>query len=398
MVSYVLPHYKLHASSRELTEPDPSLHRLSTQAEISAIKRRAAPKLFRTRRLANGQVVRTRAGPSVQAKFHEIRDEMAESRRVRTLQSNTTVGLQPSGGGRDHTFDGVDHSHGGVIAGGRSLESGLTNVIHPQSPTRTFFWDRGRDRVEAQRLECIEEGVASSWASSFDFPPIHSLPVTSNVYRQGTSSFSAATPNNTYESHDSVLGHTQQGQHPGDGSTTKVSGMGMAVQSCPASIHTSPVLRSAELPPMAHALAPQHAHPNVVPHHMFSASLQHMPSHPLPTPQQLGLAFDQGPFPFRIAEPAAPNPFALSISPIHETPAHHRDSVASALSALSNLSTPSSAVSEYQGDQANASWHGDTIDPRWVSPATSQWSTPAVTPRSGSPVNLAGVPQHAHGY
>ncbi|KAL7419400.1 hypothetical protein Q5752_006238 [Cryptotrichosporon argae] len=61
----------------------PSLHRLSTPAEIAAIKRRAAPKLIRTRRLANGEVVHSRAGPAVEAKYREVRRTMEESRRAR---------------------------------------------------------------------------------------------------------------------------------------------------------------------------------------------------------------------------------------------------------------------------------------------------------------------------
>lgn len=66
-----------------LTALDPTLHRLSTPHEIISIKRRAAPKLFRTRRLADGKVVRTRAGPGVEAKFHAVRESIAETRRGR---------------------------------------------------------------------------------------------------------------------------------------------------------------------------------------------------------------------------------------------------------------------------------------------------------------------------
>jgi hypothetical protein len=64
---------------------------------------------------------------------------------------------------------------------------------------------------------------------------------------------------------------------------------------------------------------------------------------------------------------------------------HHRDSVASALSAISNLSTPSSVT-----DQQSVSvleWRGDTINPRWISPVGSVWNTPTATPRSGSPID-----------
>ncbi|WVF69852.1 hypothetical protein IAT40_004633 [Kwoniella sp. CBS 6097] len=58
----------------------PTLHRLSTSAELSSIKRRAPPKLMRTRRLANGQVVRTRAGPGVIEKARQVKEAMSKDR------------------------------------------------------------------------------------------------------------------------------------------------------------------------------------------------------------------------------------------------------------------------------------------------------------------------------
>lgn len=341
----------------------------------------------------------------MQAKFHEIRDEMAETRRARSLQTGTTADERI--GGRSYAFEDADPSPRSPLGRSSSFNQSAStaspsphmSVIQPHSPTRTFFWDRGRDRVETQRLECIEEGVASSWASSFDFPPVHSLPVTSTVHRQGTSSFSAATPNNTWATDESDFTGTHQVESFGSGMINKASGTALAVQSCPASIHTSPVLRAAEIPPMAH-----HDPPTVFSGQMFSASLQHMPAHSYPTPQQLGLNLDQGSPPLRIAEPAAPNPFALSTSPttlgspIGIAQAHHRDSVASALSALSNLSPPSSASTNLAGDQPGPAWHGDTIDPRWVSPATSQWSTPNGSPRLAPVLAPGMLPGHANGY
>ncbi|KAI5450341.1 hypothetical protein NCC49_003124 [Naganishia albida] len=54
----------------------PTLHRESTLEDIMAIKRRAAPKLFRTRKLANGQVVQIRTGgAAVDAKLNSLRME-----------------------------------------------------------------------------------------------------------------------------------------------------------------------------------------------------------------------------------------------------------------------------------------------------------------------------------
>jgi hypothetical protein len=54
------------------------LHRESTLEEIMSVKRRAAPKLFRTRKLANGQVVQVRAGSQIEARLNVIRAEKQE--------------------------------------------------------------------------------------------------------------------------------------------------------------------------------------------------------------------------------------------------------------------------------------------------------------------------------
>ncbi|KAJ9099961.1 hypothetical protein QFC21_003969 [Naganishia friedmannii] len=56
----------------------PTLHRESTLKEIMSVKRRAAPKLFRTRKLANGQVVQVRAGSQVEARLNVLRAEKQE--------------------------------------------------------------------------------------------------------------------------------------------------------------------------------------------------------------------------------------------------------------------------------------------------------------------------------
>lgn len=74
---------------------DPTLDRLSSPEEVAAVRRRAAPKLFRTRRLANGQVIRSRAGPAVEAKFRQVRESIAETRRHRGSVSVTDDQASP---------------------------------------------------------------------------------------------------------------------------------------------------------------------------------------------------------------------------------------------------------------------------------------------------------------
>lgn len=308
----------------------------------------------------------------------------------------------------------------------------LGSIPDPVSPPRTQFWDRGREQVDQQlqtlqnvqtahslglppqahslALECIQEGIASSWGSSFDFPPIHSLPVTSTLHRrQGTSSFSAATPHIPYtaqgtahEYTDTMASQSSQFVHATNpvgnaGTSTAMAPAvtGMAIQSCPASIHTSPVMRPASTPqshPAAHN--PFDLLPSFMPSPLFGPSHpQQLP--PIVTNPPAEYALQSAPPPLRLTDSTAIDPFGFNFcSPIHGQSApvrtghaHHRDSVASALSALLNLSTPSSATDQ----RSVLEWRGGTIDPRWVSPGgsacASAWTTPAVTPRSGSPVS-----------
>ncbi|WVQ75711.1 hypothetical protein IAR50_005341 [Cryptococcus sp. DSM 104548] len=82
----------------------PTLHRLSTPETISNVKRRAPPKLIRTRRLANGDIVRTRAGPAVLEKAKEVREVMREGRRKRvhawpkSSSNNTALNVDEQSG------------------------------------------------------------------------------------------------------------------------------------------------------------------------------------------------------------------------------------------------------------------------------------------------------------
>lgn len=424
-------------------------------SDVTSIKRRAAPKLFRTRRLANGQVIRTRAGPGVQAKFHEVRDEMAETRRSRVGQTSgdprssrsyafdenegpegesprhrsLSLRAQPT----DHTH--TQSPHHPTQAQRMTVTPHRPGVHEQLSPPRTQFWDRGRDHPEPQiqpqqsagqqpsahslALECIQEGIASSWGSSFEFPPIHSLPVTSALYRQGqgTASFSAATPHIPYTTQGTAHAYSNnnnntgmvhqpnQSQNQSQIVAAQLNNMGMAIQSCPASIHTSPVLRPASIPQSYPALHdPFDLLPSFIPSPLFGTHHQHqhqqLPPIITTQPNSTEYALHSAPPPLRITDPAAIDPFGFNFPAIHcqsnpttgtgtgmmpsaRTHAHHRDSVASALSALSNLSPPSSVTDQ----QSVLEWRGGTIDPRWVSPGGSAWTTPAVTPRSGSPIN-----------
>jgi hypothetical protein len=51
------------------------------------VKRRAAPKLIRTRRLANGEIIRSRAGQAVHDKFEQMQAVLSKSARRRSSRS-----------------------------------------------------------------------------------------------------------------------------------------------------------------------------------------------------------------------------------------------------------------------------------------------------------------------
>ncbi|WRT64940.1 uncharacterized protein IL334_001880 [Kwoniella shivajii] len=66
----------------------PTLHRLSTTNELLSIKRRAPPKLIRTRRLANGEIIRTKAGPGVIEKARQIKEAMTLTKGSESFTSD----------------------------------------------------------------------------------------------------------------------------------------------------------------------------------------------------------------------------------------------------------------------------------------------------------------------
>jgi hypothetical protein len=179
--------------------------------------------------------------------------------------------------------------------------------------------------------------------------------------------------------------------------------LSIAVQSCPASIHTSPVLRARDPPPAPPFIYPQLSlspgddnpfyglnFPQGSPSQAIGAlqELQNSQQHHAHSTSSQGM---------RITQPAAPNPFALSISP---TPAPisglseslgNQDPLALAIAAISAASSPTSysSLSPIHSARPSMIWEQNGIDPRLISPADSLGSTPAVTPRSGSPVNKA---------
>jgi hypothetical protein len=423
---------------------------MSSPSEVLAVKRRAAPKLFRTRRLANGQLVRTRAGPGVEAKFREIRDEMAESKRVRSITTEDDHASSTSSTGRSYAFtsDEPDHRHlaqksriaiiPAVVEANASpvevqhygsLPHINTSIAAPASAYRPQqrqsqvhpatampFWDRGRD-YHASYLESINENAPSSWETGFS-GLVESAPVTAAPaqvfttprdpsYRYATASFSGAFGSPTASpqapfaiQQASAVSRFEPHFQPALPFNHHIAGLqglsSIAIQSCPASIHTSPVSRAQDPPGHIPDFLTQDARNSNTP---LKPPAQTTYRSPPPDPfAALRLQSLEGP-PLT-SDNGGGDQFLLSISP---TPAPgppdalgHRDRLAAALAAMSENSSLASSyedISPLHSARPSVVWdQGDTIDPRWVSNANSAWTTPAVTPRSGSPVN--GIPPY----
>ncbi|RSH83817.1 hypothetical protein EHS25_005432 [Saitozyma podzolica] len=244
----------------------PTLHRLSNPNEIAGIKRRAAPKLFRTRRLANGQVVRSRAGPDVERRFREVKEGMAEERRVRNGWGGIGVGTGAGSVVEDHSAPGMgigdgrefgrnlsvggQHESGSEIrwqeieldAEGWALETGRrgSNLsLDIGSASRTEGYAQQTSPVQAtphtaryevrNHLTDIVEGV-----ESHDITPAYF----------GSMNWDVLSP--------PALQLIGQGQ-PDPGHSQAITGVGHPLtpttareyQSCPASIHSSPVPHAA---------------------------------------------------------------------------------------------------------------------------------------------------------
>lgn len=373
---------------------DTTLHRSSTPAEIATVKRRAAPKLFRTRRLANGQIIRTRAGPAVEAKAREIRENIAESRRHRTSVSSI------------YSADSFE-DNSPVPATPAYIRSSLPSALYGRADN-VLARKESLAAPQPDRLADITEGVAShDLTASYDEERRDS----DMSLCEGAPAVCDLSPPFTY-GHVQIV-HDKQARplvanhalglppHMQLLMPPTPAQQGRAFQSCPASIHTTPI-------PSRIALAqvgwPTFTDP-------FTASTDRQTDFVFNTPQD------------RIAAPAAPSPFAASNgfttphitqyplapssrepsnfvswtnTPVNGTPqimAHSFEhSLPQEQNSLSSIAqTPLHiAGNSWESHDTPVTPHTPglgTIDPRWVSPLSSLWSTPAATPRIESPIH-----------
>lgn len=383
---------------------DPTLHRSSTPAEIATVKRRAAPKLFRTRRLANGQLVRTRAGPAVEAKAREIRENIAESRRHRG-----SVGNLYSAGSSENWSPAPNTP----AYASSSLPSAPMAPMEyegmPHMNSLTFS--------EQNRLADITEGVASQdFSTPYDNEDRRDSTMTlcdtgptlfqpSLPYTFGQVQIVSDTQPQVQQMHQApaLPAHMQLQMPPA------VSQQGRLFQSCPASIHTTPI--------------PSHMTLEQINRGAFSNPLAYQAS------AKESSVIQANPGINRIAAPAAPPPFtrdqthgtvhvgSFPLSPSSGTPSSLVSWTKTPVNGTPQVIAHSfeNSLSQQQNSLASVaqtpchshqeSWESrttplsphppGTIDPRWISPLSSLWSTPAATPRTGSPISRivgAGMP------
>ena len=261
-----------------------------------------------------------------------MRESIAESRRQRGVSSGLTIGI------------GEDESPVTPITPATSAFSS------PHIEDRDFHQSLGWS--ERPRLPDIEEGVAHEFSSPFDI----------------------------HEETKSPKCQPQQVQvQPAEDSVARAR----TLQSCPASIHTTPVPTR---------LALSHLTWGLVNNGNASLSLAQPHIQPIEPHGQLKITT-------AIGQPAH-HPITWSPTDgswdsqahamIEQTPQLVTSSMGSTLQSSWHTSAhvPLGPSWEQQASPIEAVSPPGTIDPRWVSPISSVWSTPAATPRVGSPVQL----------
>ncbi|WVQ97903.1 hypothetical protein IAU59_005020 [Kwoniella sp. CBS 9459] len=222
----------------------PTLHRLSTAAELSAIKRRAPPKLMRTRRLANGQVVRTRAGPGVIEKARQVKEIMSKD-RVREkpygLEANKRIEPTPgsSMGGIANKLptasDGSTTSSGlaELVKDVQSIETGA----HAGTATIESTLDVGSGRAAAKSKTALGDMLSQTPS-----PLISEIKSFQPFFPQSLPRLLRAAQCPTL-----ALTSTLQANHTHNVANKLSLLKDRPYVSCPASIHTSPTFNPVRL-------------------------------------------------------------------------------------------------------------------------------------------------------
>ncbi|WVW78650.1 hypothetical protein I302_100610 [Kwoniella bestiolae CBS 10118] len=434
----------------------PTLNRLSSPSDLLSIKRRAPPKLIRTRRLANGEIIRTKAGPGVIEKARQIKEAMMVTKtRERSSLWNKPSQSQTQTSSQYQTHHTEQHDgHGNhEVKRNDTLLSDITEY----SETDTH------NNGNANELPQIQSSADTSTTSTTNFltwPHVNLTPSMTSANTQ----LSPQREINSLMNKPLTHPHLILGERP--------------YSSCPASIHTSPNHKHTSLPfrstynqfntltssinssPLSgtgtgggiiRSFKPNlsiDTDANVAGYGYTNSPLNDLyPSGTVPLPQVQATAptVSVGQNPPRIAAPAAPVPAHLLRN---QPQSHNRSSVSSSVSSDSSflmsdeiqgpgtnkltfpgyapapapLVLPQSSANDHSlpytynntnsgttfPNDLSSSWEKNqpthsrptkplpqpmifgtgigngTIDPRWVSPVGSEWSTPSIT-RVSSP-------------
>ncbi|WWD07869.1 hypothetical protein V865_005976 [Kwoniella europaea PYCC6329] len=413
----------------------PTLNRFSTPSELLSIKRRAPPKLIRTRRLANGEIIRTKAGPGVIEKARQIKEAMNISKnRERSSSSSLWNKQTPAQTQHDHD----EHSN-------VSNHPSMNIDDHGMKRNNTLLSDIAEYSENDTTGTTNDNGIQSSLDTTttntsgaiWPHVNINGSSIQSPARETSSLHLQRALPNPLL-----ILGERPY-------------------SSCPASIHTSPTHRHTSLP-FKSTYSPSQFNtltssinsslnpgpglgfgpgsglmmktykPNLTIDTDAAASYgytnsplstnaaygqlqlpQVQPSAPMPNP------------PPRIAAPAAPIPPHLlqnrtrqdqfQAQDQHQSPNFSINTMPlSGITSSVMLENGNVGISNDTHNELSSSWDkiqytwpktcqtqpqpmikpmiigngNGTIDPRWVSPVGSEWSTPSIT-RVSSPSNLS---------
>ncbi|WWD22186.1 hypothetical protein CI109_106677 [Kwoniella shandongensis] len=423
----------------------PTLNRLSTPSEIQAIKRRAPPKLIRSRRLADGTIIRTRAGPAVLEKARELRETMKVGRRRRVSSSNAaTTELmqdvqlgqqqQQGGWGEARLSDPINRTPHWSFMSSPPPTSHFP--LQSSQPSVSIPYEALSPIAEKTEMDYSSYRSQHSWKSSPDFD------FSFSSLEQGKNKTPVPMPN----SYDSTKGsETKTDQTTSsfvfapqthiasmlDHRMTPQPGPRMYT-SCPASIHTSPTL----LPARIAAAVPQtpdgldnllspgfggHTCTLPVPRPMLrietfrtpdapfrsgkdhtSADFVHHPSHATYLPEH-DLHLQRG----RIAAPAAPPPAFFSSASYDHNPPHGNANTAAIYKVLNGYNhegTPVTSFNPSPSDLVFPSHHFSLpetrrqVDQTYISPVgstptqSSSFSYPASPLTAPAQVQAATYP------
>ncbi|WWC67764.1 uncharacterized protein I206_101676 [Kwoniella pini CBS 10737] len=413
----------------------PTLDRLSTPSDLLSIKRRAPPKLIRTRKLPNGEIIKTKASQHVIEKAKRLKQDMLISKshshsRGKSIWNNNKHS-------KEHPVDEIDNDTQNTWKD--QLQSSLSSFDTMKQMKRN-------DTLLSDITEYSENGTGQS--------PLFKMNNSANTNTtMWSNSASHLTPTLTTSSRDTKLTglmpplnlHLQKSPPLMSSYTQPFPNPSLLINerlysSCPASIHTSPTIHHNYIPPqlswnnnassgnnLLTSSIDTHNHPFEIGNNpgSFDSSYQSDVPYSMANDQPAWFEIDNGITqqnqPSRIAAPAAAIPTHLLQNRNQASRQFYEKQID--LNQSQGIIQPSTPISnnsifdQYKNNSIglSSSWNkqinlpssslytgssflikpkpiligngNGTIDPKWISPINSEWSTPSIS-RLTSPNHL----------